>query len=169
MKKRMIALVLSSAMVLSLAACGGGGKTDSKKASSGEKDEEQYINTYMVSEPTTLDPSLRSDAYSSEILISTLEGLIRIEERDGEYKIMPGDAETWENSDDGKVWTFHIGKDRKWSDGEAVTADQYVYSLQRSADPETGCPNSYFVTPILNYDAVSTGEMEPEQLGGKSS
>lgn len=67
------------------------------------------------------------------------------------------------------MWTFHIGKDRKWSDGEAVTADQYVYSLQRSADPKTGCPNSYFVTPILNYDAVSTGEMEPEQLGGKSS
>ena len=98
----MIALVLSSAMVLSLAACGGGGKTDSKKASSGEKDEEQYINTYMVSEPTTLDPSLRSDTYSSEILISTMEGLIRIEERDGEYKIMPGDAETWEKSDDGK-------------------------------------------------------------------
>ena len=113
MKKRMIALVLSSAMVLSLAACGGGGKTDSKKASSGEKDEEQYINTYMVSEPTTLDPSLRSDTYSSEILISTMEGLIRIEERDCEYKIMPGDAETWEKSDDGKVWTFHIGKDRK--------------------------------------------------------
>lgn len=167
MKKRMIALVLSSVMILSLVACGGE-KAGEKKTSSGEKDEEQYINTYMVSEPTTLDPSLRSDAYSSEILISTLEGLIRIEERDGEYKIMPGDAETWENSDDGKVWTFHIGKDRKWSDGEAVTADQYVYSLQRSADPETGCPNSYFVTPILNYDAVSTGEMEPEQLGVKA-
>ncbi|SHJ59941.1 peptide ABC transporter substrate-binding protein [Hespellia stercorisuis] len=167
MKKRVLSILMAGALALALTACGGGG-SDSKNAESGEKDSEQYINTYLYAEPTTMDPSLRSDQYSSEILISTMEGLIRMEQRDGEYEAEPGDAESWETSEDGKVWTFHLGEDRKWSDGEPVTADQYVYSLRRSADPATGCPNSYFVTPILNYDAVSTGEMAPDQLGVKA-
>ena len=174
--KKVVALMLAAAMAFSLTACGGS-SDDKKKADSGSKtesngdakeDSDQYINTYMDSEPTTLDPSLRSDTYSSEILISCMEGLIRIEQQDGEYVIAPGDAESWENSEDGTVWTFHLGKDRKWSDGEPVTAEQYVYSLQRSADPETGCPNSYFLTTILNYDKISTGDMKPEELGVKA-
>ena len=64
--------------------------------------------------------------------------------------------------------TFHLGEDRKWDDGEPVTADQYVYSLQRSADPATGCPNAYFLTPIKNYDQVSTGASPVEELGVKA-
>lgn len=158
--KKIVALLLAMTMGASLAACGGGGDSkggDSAKGEEGGKDAEQYINTYLASEPTTLDVSRRSDSYSSDILMNCLEGLIRIEQRDGEYKIMPGDAESWETSEDGTVWTFHLGEDRKWDDGEPVTADQYVYSLQRSADPATGCPNAYFLTPIKNYDQVSTG------------
>ena len=161
MKKRFIALMMACAMMMSLTACGGGDDPSSES-------EEQYVNTYMDAEPTTLDPSLRSDMYSSEILMNVMEGLIRVEERDGEYVYMPGDAESWEPNEAGDVWTFHIGKDRKWSDGEPVTADQYVYSLQRSADPATGCPNSYFVSPILNYDKISTGELPVEELGVKA-
>ena len=167
MRKRMLALILVGVLAVSMTGCGNSGG-DKPKTSNGEKDSKQYVNTFMVDEPTTLDPSLRSDTYSSEILISTMEGLIRLEQREGKYVFMPGDAESWETSEDGTVWTFHLGEDRKWSDGEPVTADQYVYSLRRSAAPETGCPNSYFVTPILNYDAVSAGDMRPDQLGVKA-
>ena len=64
----------------------------------------------------------------------------------------------WYLTDDtGTVWTFHLGEDRVWSDGEPVTAEQYVYSLQRTADPETGSPNSFFVSPIKNYNAIAAG------------
>ena len=169
--KKIVALLLAMTMGASLAACGGGGDSkggDSAKGEEGGKDAEQYINTYLASEPTTLDVSRRSDSYSSDILMNCLEGLIRIEQREGEYKIMPGDAESWETSEDGTVWTFHLGEDRKWDDGEPVTADQYVYSLQRSADPATGCPNAYFLTPIKNYDQVSTGASPVEELGVKA-
>ena len=159
MKRRVVALLLAAVMTLSLAACGGG----KDKAEGGS--EEQYVNTYLAADPTTLDPSLRSDTYSSDILMNCMESLIRVGQRDGEYTFVPGDAETWESDETGTVWTFHLGEDRKWSDGEPVTADQYVYSLQRTADPETGSPNSFFVSPIKNYNAISEGEMAPEELG----
>lgn len=159
MKRRVVALLLAAVMTLSLAACGGG----KDKAEGGS--EEQYVNTYLAADPTTLDPSLRSDSYSSDILMNCMESLIRVGQRDGEYTFVPGDAETWESDETGTVWTFHLGEDRKWSDGEPVTADQYVYSLQRTADPETGSPNSFFVSPIKNYTAISEGEMAPEELG----
>lgn len=158
MKKRIFALMMACAMTLSLTACGGG-ESEAPEAA------EQYVNTYLTAEPTTLDPSLRSDTYSSEILINCMEGLVRVGQRDGEYKFVPGDAESWESDETGTVWTFHLGEDRVWSDGEPVTAEQYVYSLRRTANPETGSPNSFFVSPILNYDAISAGEMAVEELG----
>ena len=160
MKRRIIALLLTAVMSFSLAACSG----SKEKATEGGA-EEQYVNTYLAADPTTLDPSLRSDTYSSDILMNSMESLIRVGQRDGEYTFVPGDAETWESDETGTVWTFHLGEDRKWSDGEPVTADQYVYSLQRTADPETGSPNSFFVSPIKNYAAISEGEMAPEELG----
>lgn len=159
MFKKIMAILLAGMMALSLAACGG---------DQGSGTSESAVNTFIDAEPTTLDPSLRSDSYSSEILTSVMEGLIRIEQRDGRYEIMPGDAESWTPSEDGTVWTFHIGADRKWSDGEPVTAEQYVYSLQRSADPATGCPNSYFVLPIKNAKSIQDGTAKPEDLGVKA-
>lgn len=162
--KKVLAILVATTMTFTMMACG---KSDDQGSASGEA-EGQYLNTYLDAEPTTLDPSLRSDTYSSDILINTLDGLIRLEQENGEYKFGPGDAESWEVSEDGLTYTFKIGADRKWSDGQPVTAGQYVYSLQRSATPETGCPNSYFLTPLLNYDAISKGEMAPEELGIKA-
>jgi len=132
-----------------------------------EMDEEQYINSYITSDPTTLDPSLRSDTYSSTININTLEGLVRMEERDGEYYLNRGDAESWESNEDGTVWTFHLGEN-KWEDGQPVTAQDYVYSLRRSSDPNTGSPNSYFLQPIMNFAEVNSGELPVEELGVKA-
>jgi oligopeptide transport system substrate-binding protein len=127
-------------------------------------DPEQYINSYLVANPSTLDISLRSDTYSSTIMINTMEGLIRMEERDGDYFLAPGDAYKWESNEDGTVWTFYLG-DNKWEDGVPVTADQYVYSLRRSSAPETGSPNSYFLAPIKNFAEVNRGELPVEELG----
>ena len=89
MKKRVVALLLAAVMTLSLAACGGSGDSTTESGS-----EEQYVNTYLSADPTTLDPSLRSDTYSGEILINCMEGLIRVGQRDGEYTYLPGDAES---------------------------------------------------------------------------
>jgi len=181
--KKVLSLLLVAAMSFSLVACGNNedeGKKDSNATSENPtenteetapveltEDADQYYNTYMASDPTSLDVSLRSDSYSSTIISNVMEGLIRLEEIDGRYVVSAGDAQTWEANEAGTVWTFHLG-DNKWSDGEAVTADQYVYSLQRSANPETGCPNSFFLETLKNYSAISKGEMEISELGVKA-
>lgn len=130
-------------------------------------DAEQFINTYLSADPTSFDISLRSDSYSNAVILNTMESLVRMEERDGEYFLAPGDATTWESNEDGTVWTFHLG-DNKWSDGQDVTAHDYVYSLRRSTDPNTGSPNGYFLAPLLNYDACNKGEKPLEDLGAEA-
>jgi oligopeptide transport system substrate-binding protein len=173
--KKIIALALALTMFLSIVACNNtnkpgdsGNKTPNGEGTqSGEIDKEQYLNTYLASDPTSLDVSLRSDSYSSSIITNVMEGLVRLEDRNGEYFMAPGDAKSWETNDKGTVWTFHLG-DNKWSDGKPVTAQQYVYSLVRSADPATGCPNGWFLSPILNYEAISKGNMAPSELGVKA-
>ncbi len=176
--KKIMAIVLALTMFLSIVACSNTNKPvdsgnetpngeNNNGTQSGEMDKEQYLNTYLASDPTTLDVSLRSDSYSSTIITNVMEGLIRLEDRNGEYFMAPGDAQSWKSNDEGTVWTFTLG-DNKWSDGEPVTAQQYVYSLQRSADPATGCPNGWFLSPVLNYEAISKGEMAPSELGVKA-
>ncbi len=176
--KKIMAIVLALTMFLSIVACSNTNKPvdsgnetpngeNNNGTQSGEMDKEQYLNTYLASDPTTLDVSLRSDSYSSTIITNVMEGLIRLEDRNGEYFMAPGDAQSWKSNDEGTVWTFTLGNN-KWSDGEPVTAQQYVYSLQRSADPATGCPNGWFLSPVLNYEAISKGEMATSELGVKA-
>lgn len=162
--KRFLVLLASVALAVSmLTSCA----SQDKPEPTSKLDTDQHINTYLVADPTTLDISLRSDSYSNTVLINTMEGLVRMEERDGKYYRAPGDAKSWESNQDGTVWTFHLG-DNKWEDGKAVTAQDYVYSLQRSSLPATGSPNSYFITPILNFDAVNKGKTDVGQLGVKA-
>ena len=100
-------------------------------------------------------------------MINTMEGLIRTGEENGEYVVNPGLATEWSANEDGTVWTFTL-RDSKWEDGEPVTAGQFVYSLQRSAAPETGSPSSFFLEPLKNFEAVNTGELPVDQLGVKA-
>ena len=176
--KRYLPLYLALVMCFSMAACSNDGPsiTDDPSApggSGGEKEgSEQAYNTFISAEPSTLDISRRMDSYSSYIMIDTMEGLVRLcqngEGENAEYEMRPGEAESWESNEDGTVWTFHLRDGLKWQDGEPVTADQYVYSLQRSADPDTGCPNSFFLEPLLNYPAIAAGEMDVSELGVKA-
>ena len=172
--KRFLAFLLAAVMCLSLAGCAGQGDpnantnnndTANQQQEAGEPDAEQYLNVYLGAEPSTFDISLRTDTYSSPIMLNTMEGLIRTEYHDGEYVATPAEAETWDISDDQTVWTFHLRDGLKWQDGEPVTAQQYVYSLQRTADPATGSPNTIFLEPILNFNEVNTGAMPVDQLG----
>lgn len=179
--KKLMALLLAAALCLSFAACGGtnnapsttaaagttGGATTSAAPAQPQKDADQYINSYLTSEPQTLDISLRSDTYSYSIMINTMEGLVRLEQKGDEYFMAPAGAESWESNTDGTVWTFHL-RQSTWEDGQPVTAEQYVYSLQRSANPDTGSPNSFFLQPLKNYEDISTGKLPVTDLGVKA-
>lgn len=74
-------------------------------------------------------------------------------------------AESWSASDDGLTWTFKIRPGLKWSDGEALDADDVVFTYQRIADPKVAFDWSWFFLDILNLDKVSAGELPMDQLG----
>lgn len=170
MKKRLLSLLLAGVMVLGLTACGGTYEKDDTETdagpaaeASGEAGEEasgEKVFRYAITlEATTLDPNKLNSVNDQMIVRPTQETLVR----DTAGKITPGIAETWEISDDGLTYTFHL-REAYWSDGVQVTADDFVYSMQRLMDPETGSVYAYIGEDIRNGAAVETGEMEPSEL-----
>ncbi|MEC9404205.1 MAG: peptide ABC transporter substrate-binding protein, partial [Pseudomonadota bacterium] len=83
-------------------------------------------------------------------------------------QIIPGVASEWKVSDDGKTYTFMLRDDAKWSNGDPVVAGDFVFSLQRIMNPETGAKYANVLYPILNAEKVNKGEAKPEDLGVKA-
>lgn len=159
MKRKLAAALLAATMTLSLAACGGGGGSS--------EGGEQYYNTYIMTDPSTLDSIKGNDNYSWAILMNTMEPLTRLVEKDGEQVREGAAAESWESNEDGTVWTFKL-RDNKWSDGKEVTAADYAYGITQTLNPEAGSPNSYFTANyIKNGSKVINGEASVEELGVK--
>ncbi|MCE5196979.1 MAG: peptide ABC transporter substrate-binding protein [Negativicutes bacterium] len=164
--QKKLAFILTLLLCLVLTACGSLPYPAAavKEDPAAAKDAGQYLNTYLSADPQTLDISKWSDAAAKTILNNTMEALVRLEDQNGKYIIASGDAAALESNQDGSVWTFHL-KDNKWQDGVAVTAGDYVYSLQRSVDPATASPNRSFLSPLLNYTAISEGKLPAGALG----
>ncbi|WP_439648326.1 peptide ABC transporter substrate-binding protein [Acuticoccus kalidii] len=116
-------------------------------------------------DPETLDQHKTSTVVEARILRDLYEGLVI---DDASAKVTPGVAESWTVSDDGTVYTFTLREDAQWSNGEPVTADDFVYSLRRIMTPATGAKYANILYPILNAEAVNTGETAPEELGVKA-
>lgn len=118
-------------------------------------------------EPTSLDPHKANDTNSSLFIKNMFETLAR-ENSDGE--IIPAAATSWEHNDNFTVWTFHLRKEAKWSNGEPVTAKDFVYAWQRLADPKTAAAGQSLMlqTNILNAEDVINGKKPPEALGIKA-
>ena len=109
----------------------------------GEPDADQFINTFTDSHPNTLDPSRGSDQYGNDVIINILEPLVRLQDKEGslgDTEYAPAGAESWDISEDGLTYTFHVREGNKWNDGEPVTAKDYEYGILRSIDPSTACP-----------------------------
>jgi len=113
-------------------------------------------------EPQTLDPHRAEGVPESNILRDLFEGLVG-EAPDG--TLVPGAAEAWTVSDDGRVYTFRLRADARWSNGDAMTAGDFVYGLRRSVDPATLSRYSSILFPIVNAEAVAAGDEPPERLG----
>ena len=168
MKRRLIAAIMTAAMAMSLLAGCGVPKSNSSGGSSGGSGDsgasgEKVFRFSTRTEPTTLDPSKGNCIPDTELQNALTERLVRNVK--GEVK--EGIAEKWEISDDGLVYTFHL-RDAKWSDGEPITAEQFVYSWRRLMDPETAAPFAYIGEYIKNGRAVEVGDVEPEELGVKA-
>ena len=166
MKKNTAALLA----LLLIVGCGEQEKTDQTIESgeiyggdSGfELAKEQVFRKNNGAEPGTLDPHRAEGVPASNILRDLFEGLV-VELPNGEY--IPGVAESWTVSEDSKRYVFKIRKNAKWSNGDAFTAYDYVYSFKRSVDPKTLSNYSSMLYPIKNARAIVMGEASPEQLG----
>ncbi|WP_213992280.1 oligopeptide ABC transporter substrate-binding protein OppA [Sodalis sp. dw_96] len=114
----------------------------------------------------SLDPHKIEGVPEANVNRDLLEGLV-ISDLQGHPQ--PGVAESWETKDS-KVWIFHLRKDAKWSDGSPVTAQDFVYSWQRLADPKTASPYESYpqYAHIVNIDDIISGKMKPDTLGVKA-
>ena len=113
-------------------------------------------------EPQTLDPHLAEGVPSSNILRDLFEGLTTTA-ADG--RIVAGAAAHWDISRDGLTYTFYLDPEGRWSNGEPVTAEDFVWSWRRVVDPQTGAAYGRMLAPVANAEAIFAGRLEPEELG----
>ena len=138
-----LALLLAS---LSLVAAGCGG--DDEEGTDGSTTEEQggaeaaeqVITVNWGTEPPSLDPGLASDVTSANILLNIMDPLVKL---DDDLNPVPSAAESFETSDDGKTVTFVLRDDLKWTNGDPVTAEDFVYSWKRTVSPELAADYAY--------------------------
>lgn len=138
--KKLLLVLAAFVLVLTLSAC-----------NNGDDDAELVVFNWNIgADPRTLDPGLNGASDGGDVINNTFEGLVR--EKNGE--VLPGMAESWEVSADGKTVTFNIREDAKWSDGTALTADDFVRSWLRAMDPRSASEYSW----IWHYTHVVGAE-----------
>ena len=181
MKKRVLALLLAALMVMGCAACGD----SASSAAAGSGDEAStasaadanaaanaggngYLNIMTEVEVASLDPQIATDGTSFEVIANYTDGLMQM---DAEGGAIPAIAESYDLSDDGKTYTFHLRQDAKWSNGDDVTANDFIFGWQRAVDPKNASEYSYMLSDIgqvVNAAEIIAGEKEVSELGVKA-
>ena len=151
MKKKLLALLLTACMVVSMAACGS--EAEAPAASEGKE-----LAVQIGPDPETVDPALSSAIDGGNMILHAYECLLTVGQ-DG--NLQPGQAETWETSEDGLTWTFHLRDGLKWSDGSALTANDFVYSWKRVCDPLVAAPYAETVLGMVKgYEEAIAGNTD---------
>lgn len=112
-------------------------------------------------EPDSLDPQLARSDSAAQIIRDCYEGLVSL---DATAEPEPGVADHWQVSADGRTYTFHLRGDARWSNGTAVTADDFVRSWRRLVDPRTGAAYADVLKPVRGALAILRGEADPATL-----
>ncbi len=125
----------------------------------------QAMKAAVSDQMATLNTAKYSDMISLEAMDNAFEGLYRF---DSKGKPVLAGAQSVSHNEAKDVYTFKLRKDAKWSNGDLVTAKDYVYAWQNLIAPATASPNSQRLDPIKNAQAIRKGEMQPDQLGVKA-
>ncbi|MFR1708603.1 MAG: peptide ABC transporter substrate-binding protein [Clostridium sp.] len=170
-KTRIMALIMTAIMTGTLLlGCAKNNGNEGKKPDDGKKPVveetvDQKIVYNLGADPKTIDPQLNSAVDGSTIIHNAFEGLMR---EDESSKIVPGTAESYEVSDDGTVYTFHLRENAKWSDGKPVVAGDFVYAWKRALNPKVAAEYAYQLFYIKNGEAYYNGEGKAEEVGVKA-
>lgn len=159
------AVVVTAATGFLLAGCGTQSKSTSG-ATSGNLAKTQVLNwSENGQDLSTLDPSLAVDVISGTMINNSQEGLYRLGSKS---KVTPGIATATTVSKDKKTYTFTLRKNAKWSNGDKVTAKDFVYGWRRTVDPKTASQYAYLYSGIKNADKITNGKAKASTLGIKA-
>jgi oligopeptide transport system substrate-binding protein len=123
------------------------------------------FNRGNSADPESLDPHKTSTIYEADILRDLFLGLTT---ENAKSEIIPGAAESWTVSADGKVYTFKLRAGALWSDGSPVTANDFVFAWQRVVDPATAGEYAYMLAPVVNAEDITAGKKKPDEMGVKA-
>lgn len=129
--------------------------------------DKQEVHIQTSAEAATLDPQKMEGTGELLLARQLFEGLVTTDELD---KLLPGVAERWESSNNYQTWTFHLRKEAKWSNGEPVTAHDFVFAWQRLVDPKTASPYASYLEfmKMENVADIISGKKSPTELGVKA-
>jgi len=152
--------IVALACVL-LAGCGGG------ESNVEAGDREQILHFGNGTEPQELDPHIVTGVPEHNIIAALLEGLVAKHPKTLEP--IPAVAASWDISDDGKTYTFHLRDNARWSNGDALTAEDFVWSWWRALQPALGNQYAYMLFPMVNAEAYASGKLKDfSQVGVKA-
>ena len=159
MKKKTISAALAGVLAVSLlSACGSSepqniADVSSTTAASSEaasttdsaEPAAQEMTFVLNSIPDGLDPTVTNNSFAQYVILNCFEGLVTYDETGS---VVPGQAESWDISDDGLTYTFHLREGLKWSDGTPLTANDFVYSIKHVLTPSTA---AQYVSMVTDY------------------
>ena len=150
--------LLAAAAILAATGCGR------RETAAAAAAREQTLLLGNGAEPEDLDPQVVTIYTDQNILLALFEGLTAIDERTSQA--VPAAAASWEASADGLSWTFHLREGLRWSNGEALTADDFVRSWRRMLSPSLASQYAYLLYPIRGAEALNNGKLaDPGALG----
>ena len=188
MKKKFLSVMLASVMAMSMIGCGSSavsGVTESEPAATESADTTQPaadtaatdvaategegsgsdLNIMLETPVESLDPQQATDGTSFEVIADYTDGLMQM---DADGQAVNAIAESVDVSDDGLTYTFHLRADANWSNGEPVTANDFVFAWQRAVDPEIASEYSYMLSDIgqiVNAQDIIDGVKDKSELG----
>ena len=175
MKRKLVLVTVIASMIVSgLTGCGSSAQTAASYTTETATTADAAVDTQttgddlniMIETPVeSLDPQIGQDGTSFEVIADFTDGLMQM---DAEGSPVPAIAESYELSEDGMTYTFHLRDDAKWSNGTEVTAADFVFGWQRAVDPKNACEYSYMMSDIgqvKNAAEIIAGEKDKSELG----
>lgn len=157
--RAVLAMLMAGTMMLGLAGCGGSSSSDAQATATGTETgsaadaaagaevtaSASDMNVMLETPVESLDPQQATDGTSFEVIADYTDGLMQM---DADGQAVPAIAESYEVSEDGLTYTFHLRTDATWSNGTPVTAADFVFGWQRAVDPEVASEYAYMLSDI---------------------